>query len=295
MLGMCSEVELIYDAQAELGEGPVWHDNALWWVDILGGELHRLDIDSRSHQVRKIGDMLGVAVPCVDSRWIVAERQQLAFYDWDSGDMQAIASVEEDRKRNRFNDGKCDPKGRFWVGTMSIDGQPGAGSLYSLAQGQGITQKVPHVTISNGLGWSPDGSRLFYVDTSTQRIDVFQFDMASGNISDRRPLVEIPASRGAPDGIAVDSDGHIWVALWGGGAVECYDGISGRNLDRIELEVSLVTSCCFGGPSMDRMFITSARTGLSETELRAEPVAGGVFGCRPGVCGTSTTPFKSDI
>ena len=191
-------VELIYDGKAELGEGPVWHDNALWWVNILSGELNRLDITSGMNSSRALGGLLGVAVPTPGRNWIVACDRALYLVDWATGEIEDVATVEGDKTGNRFNDGKCDPAGRFWVGTMSLSCEPSAGSLFCLSHDMQVCKKIPRVTISNGLGWSPDGTQFFFVDTATQRIDALDFDVTSGTISNRRPFVEIPEEQGAP-------------------------------------------------------------------------------------------------
>ncbi len=279
------DVDLIYDGKCELAEGPVWHDDALWWVSITSGELNRLDVVSGINQSRALGDLLSVAVPCRDGRWVVGRRRELGLLDWQSGAFERIAVVEEDKPENRFNDGKCDPVGRFWAGTMNLNANPSAGSLYCVARDKTVRQVLSDVTISNGLGWSPDGARFYYIDTATQRIDVFYCDVNTGAISDRQALVEAPVDRGSPDGLTVDSNGNVWVALWEGSAVHCYSGRTGELMERVELPVPQVTSCCFGGPELDRLYITTANFGGGESSGGVASPAGGIFSCRPGVTG----------
>ena len=196
------DVELIYDGKAELAEGPMWYDNALWWVDILAGELNRLDRAVRYQpEPRAWRTSSALPPPCEDGRWLVARRRELGLLDWQTGNIEKIAAVEHDKPTNRFNDGKCDPAGCFWVGTMNLSAKASAGSLYCLTHDWNVRRLLDNVTISNGLGWSPDGTRFYYADTATQRVDVFDCDLESGDISDRRPLIEVPTEQGCPDGL----------------------------------------------------------------------------------------------
>ena len=244
---MGNAVDLIYDGKSELAEGPVWHQGKLWWVNITTGELNCLDVEQGTNVSRATGDYLGAAVPADDDRWLIAGRHDLGLLDWATGQIEPVACLKADPVGYRCNDGKCDPAGRFWIGTMRLEGQPGAGALYCLDHDLSLSQRLPDVTISNGLGWSPDETQFYYTDTTTQRVDLFDYDVATGDIANRRVLVEIPAEQGAPDGMAIDADGNVWVALWGGSAVQCYDGRSGEQLDRIELPVSQVVLLFWGG------------------------------------------------
>jgi sugar lactone lactonase YvrE len=187
----------------------------------------------------------------------------------------------------RMNDGGCDPQGRFWCGSMAYDARAGAGSLYRVEPDGSVATVLTDVTISNGIGWSPDGATAFYVDTTTGRIDAFAFDGASGELSDRRPFAEIEPGLGQPDGIAIDAEGGVWVALWEGGAVRRYspDGA----LDAVvPLPCGLVTACAFGGPDLDELFITTSREGLPPG---ADPAGGALFRCLPGVRGQAVLEF----
>jgi sugar lactone lactonase YvrE len=215
-----------------------------------------------------------------DGFWAVAE----------DGAASRLADVQSDRPDLRFNDGKCDPQGRFWAGTMARDHRPGAGALYRLDPDLSVHLMVDGVAISNGLDWSLDGRTFYYIDTPTHRIDRFAFDPASGAISDRRPFVTIDPADGNPDGLTVDAAGGVWVALWDGWTVRRYrpDGSFDRDL---RLPVSEVTCAAFGGPDLDELYITSAWELLSEAQHAAEPLAGALFRARPGVRGRAPTPF----
>ena len=276
--------ELVLDAKAELAEGPVWHDDALWWVSINEGSLNRLDVGTGVNTSRTTGDFLGVAVPTVRDDWIIARRHEVARFDWDTGEIAPLATLPAPDARLRFNDGKCDPAGRFFVGTMHRDLVRGQAAFYRLEHRRLLPQ-FDGVSVSNGLDWSPDRARLFYTDTPTGRIDIFDYDVETGALQNRRPLVTIEAARGHPDGLCCDANENIWVALWGGGCVECFDGRTGKSLDRIPVPARQVSSCCFGGADFDRLFITTAWEGYGRRALDADPLAGGVFTLRPGVHG----------
>ncbi|HTI30100.1 MAG TPA: SMP-30/gluconolactonase/LRE family protein, partial [Methylomirabilota bacterium] len=210
---------------------------------------------------------------------------------WVVGDGPAarIAAIPEAGPGLRFNDGKCDPAGRFWAGTMTYDAALGAGALYRLDPDGQARMVLDEVTISNGLAWSLDGGTMYFIDTPTQRVDAFSFDGVTGEIGDRRPEIHLPPEAGAPDGMTIDAEGGLWIALWGGAAVHRY--LDGRLDQVIELPVSQPTSCCFGGASLDELYVTSAREGLSAPRLRAEPLAGALFRVRPGVRGLAPAVF----
>jgi sugar lactone lactonase YvrE len=203
-----------------------------------------------------------------------------------------LAAAEADRPGNRMNDGACDAAGRFWAGTMALDERPHAGALYRLDPDLTVHTMLTEVTISNGIDWSLDGRRMYYVDTPTRRIDVFDFDVAAGAIANRRTFVEVPADAGLPDGLTVDAAGFVWVALWGGAALRRY-GADGTLERVVPLPVTHPTSCAFGGAALDELYVTSARIALTAEERKRQPQAGGVFRVRPGVAGRPANLFPS--
>jgi sugar lactone lactonase YvrE len=190
----------------------------------------------------------------------------------------------------RFNDGGCDPAGAFWAGTLSYDGTPEAAALYRLDPDGRANEVLGGVTNSNGIAWSPDGTRLYYVDTGRGSIDELQLDRATGDVVGRDTVVRVPPADGLPDGLTVDAAGHLWLALWGGGCVRRY-APDGELQQVLELPVERVTSVCFGGSRMDELFITTARDGLSPDELATQPLAGSIFRCRTGVVGLPPMSF----
>jgi sugar lactone lactonase YvrE len=286
------EFELVLDAHAELGEGPSWDPSThrLIWVDITAEVVHRLDPVSGGDERFEIGQPVGAAVPASDGRLALAVSDGFAFLDPATGAIDRIADVEADLEDTMMNDGKCDPAGRLWAGTKdAVDSRP-IGALYRLGPDRRPVQVLPGLTVSNGLGWSPDHWRMYFIDSPTQRIDVFDFDLDDGEISNRRALVEIPKSWGLPDGMTVDEEGLLWVAFWGGSAVRRFDQ-TGAVVSLVEFPVSQVTSCAFGGEDLSDLYVTSARDGLSEERQAEQPLAGGLFRLTAGVRGQPTHAF----
>jgi sugar lactone lactonase YvrE len=280
------DVDVILDLKADLGEGPLWdaERQRLLFVDIMAGEVHDFDPVSGRDAIYEVGQPAGAVTPTTRGDWLVAARDGFVRLDPSTGATSLVAAVELDRPDNRMNDGYCDPKGRFWAGTMSMVHKREAGALYRFDPDHHVTCMVTDVTTSNGIDWSLDSRLVYYIDTGTRRIDVFDFDLDRGTISKRRPFVAIPNGDGKPDGLIVDADGCLWVALWGGHAVHRYTP-DGRLDRRIPMPVTQPTKCAFGGRNLDELYITSARTSLAPATLEAEPHAGSLFVCRPGVHG----------
>ena len=287
------EAALVLDAQAQLGEGPVWDPIAscLYFVDILRDSVRRFDPATQASRTYYVNQPVGAVAPTERGDLVIAVRDGFARLDPWRGDVTSIAPVEADRPDQRMNDGKCDPAGRFWAGTMALDERPGAGALYRLDIDGRAHQILAGVTTSNGLDWSDDGRVMYYVDSPTRAVDLFDFDVPTGAVANRRTLVRVPREQGVPDGLTLDAEGCVWVALWGGGAVHRYapDG----SLDAIvRVPTTYPTSCTFGGPDLRDLYITTARIKLSERERAEQPLAGGLFRCRPGVQGRVANRFK---
>jgi sugar lactone lactonase YvrE len=281
-------VELVLDTRAELGEGPVWDDRTgvLAWVDILVGHVHRYDPATGADAVTDVGQPVGAVGLREHGGLVLAVRDGFALLDEGGATPRLLAAVEREDPDTRMNDGEVDPAGRFWAGTMELGAAPGRGSLYRLDPSGAVTRVLADVSISNGLGWSPDERTLYYIDSPMQRIDAYDYARSSGTIANRRTVAEIEPADGLPDGLAVDAEGGLWVALWGGSSVRRFTP-EGR-LDRtVELPVSQVSSCAFGGPDLDELYVTSAATGLAGTE----PAAGGLFRLRPRVRGLPARRF----
>jgi sugar lactone lactonase YvrE len=284
-------VELVQDARATLGECPVWDQRTarLHWVDIRAGLVHRFSPSDGSDLVIDVGQSVGSVGLGADGGLVVALRDGFGLIPTNSDRIDAIIEVEKPLIGNRMNDGRCDAAGRFWAGTIASawEQEPGAGALYRLEQvGEsfGATQVLTDLTVANGIDWSPDERRMYFIDSPTQRIDVFDFDVDSGTIRNRRPFAEIPMGEGMPDGLVVDAEGCVWVALIGGGRLRRFSPLARFDLD-IELPVTLVTSATFGGGDLTELYITTAKHRLTDDERGRQTHAGSVFGCRPGPSG----------
>jgi sugar lactone lactonase YvrE len=271
---------------ALLGEGPVWDAarDELIWVDIERGLVHRRSSGGAERSL-DVGQPVSCALPRARGGLVLVLRDGFALVPPAGGRPRLLAPVEEQRPDTRMNDGACDSRGRLWAGTMSLSGDTRAAALYRLDPDLQVTRVLPGLSISNGIGWSPDDRLMYHVDTARRRIDVYEFDAERGAIGRRRAAIAVAPEHGRPDGLAVDAEGGIWVALWGGGALQRYTP-EGHLDARIEVPVSQVTSCCFGDPELGTLYVTSAARGAEH-----EPLAGSLFACRPGVRGLPATPF----
>ncbi len=275
----------IIQTNAVLGEGPIWDVTSakLWWVDIYGNKVYRFDPTSENKQEWTVPANPGTVVPRGDGGAILALRSGLATLDA-QGHLTLLNVTHEHGADFSFNDGKCDARGRLWVGTQDDTPNTFLAHLYCW-DGVTLQRKLDRIGLSNGIGWSRDGATMYYIDSLTQRLDTCDFDLEHGALSNRRPAVHFPKEMGIPDGLAVDSEGMIWVGMWGGSRVQRCDPATGRLLEHISLPVSQVTACAFGGPDLKDLYITSA---AFEIDLKKEPRAGHVFHCRPGVAGLAT-------
>lgn len=290
---MLSPAQLIFAGRAELAEGPVWHEGALWWVDIVAGTLNRFDPVTGLNASRATGGFLGAAVPCTDGRWLLARQHECTLFDWETGRFTPLAVPAEGiSPRHRFNDGKCDPTGRFWAGTLSLDQRPGEAALFAIEGTGQIRRALSGISLSNGLGWSPAGDIFYHIDTPSHRISRFAFDAEKGVIGERQTLIQFSDADGFPDGMTVDAGGNLWVALWSGHAVAQVDGKTGALLHKYPLPVSQVSSCTFGGPDLRTLFITTAWEGFSFSQREAHPLAGGLFALRTDAPGLPVVPFR---
>jgi sugar lactone lactonase YvrE len=279
-------VELVLDARAVIGECPVWdpREGVLWWVDIPRGEVHRYDPDDHADRAFTFDDDVGAVALHEGGGVLVALRGGFALLGKD-GAVGRVWATERDDRRLRLNDGRCDPRGRFWVGTVRDDQAPGSAALYRLDDGGRPVTKLTGVTISNGLDWSPDGRTMYYADSGAGEVSAFDYDVETGELGMRRPFAAVDAEAGFPDGLCVDVDGFVWVAIFGSSAVHRYDP-TGR-LDRaLTVPARDVTSCAFGGPAYAELYVTSA------SERGAPAPSGGLFRCRPGPCGRPQTMWK---
>jgi sugar lactone lactonase YvrE len=290
-------IELLHEAQAQLGEGPAWDakTQTLYWVDILGKRVHYHR--GGENGFIQLDEMPGCLAPCKDGTLLVAARASLLtlepFGRTQGGPATVkttvLASVSEPAK-NRFNDGKCGPDGRFLAGTMDMDEKAASGALYSF-DGKAVTRLLSDIRISNGLAWSPDYKTFYYIDTPTRKVTAFDYDLESGQIANPRVVIQVPEALGWPDGMTSDADGCLWIAMWGGAQVTRWDPRTGALLTQIPLSAKNVTSCVFGGSNLDELYITSARVGLGEADLTEYSLSGSLMRVRTRFGGMPTFEF----
>jgi sugar lactone lactonase YvrE len=266
-------------SQCFLGEGPLWIASlgCFFWVDIERGNLHRYHLETEKLEIRHFPHRLAVVLEGQNGKLVLGLDRRLVRYDWETQEIETLCEVEADLPLNRFNDGKVDPQGRIWIGTLSTLFTEAAGSLYRFGSDLQPKVQLENLTISNGMAWTADQRTFYFIDTPTKKIQEFAFDTDSGEIKFRRIAVEIPEGLGFPDGMCIDGEGMLWVAHYAGAGVYRWNPETGRLLDKIELPVPHVTSCCFGGENMDIMLITSAQENLSPEDLERYPQSGDVF------------------
>jgi sugar lactone lactonase YvrE len=282
--------ELVLDARATLGECPSWDPATatLTWVDITEGLVHRFDPATGDDRSWPVGAPVGAAATCASGRIAIAAATGFGLLDPETGGVELFAPVEATGGGTTMNDGKADPAGRFWAGTKDVRGRDPIGSLYRWRVGDPPERVLTGLTVSNGVAWTADGATMYLIDSPTHGVDAFDHDPATGAVSGRRRLVDLPTEWGLPDGMCLDSQGALWVAFWGGGTVRRL--LSDGTLDEVvSLPVELVTSCAFGGPRGEDLYVTTAREGLETEALGAQPLAGGLFHVRPGVAGPQAT------
>ena len=291
-----TEAKLILDAKAIVGEGALWHphEKVLYWVDIEGKMLHIFDPATEQDKAFPVKERIGTVVPLEKGGVIVALQNGIHKLDTKTEELTFIANPIKE-KDIRFNDGKCDPAGRFWVGTMALDARKGAAVLYRIDTDKTIHQVLDNLTISNGIVWSADQKTMYFIDTPTGQVQAFDFNGKTGEIGNGRVVVEIAKSEGSPDGMAIDADGNLWIALHKGGAVGCWNPITGKLLEKITVAAPQTTSCAFGGENLDTLYITSGTEGLTEKQQKQYPASGGIFAVKPGVRGVPADFCKINL
>jgi sugar lactone lactonase YvrE len=286
--------ELHIHVKAQLGEGALWSElnKKLYWVDIEGRTFNMFDPLIFENKAFDTGKRVGTVVPIDNSHVLLALEDGIVTLNLFDGTIKY--QVETDIHQNynrRFNDGKCDPKGRFWVGTFSMDGIREVSSLYCIGRDFIIEEKISGVSISNGIVWSADENFMYYIDTPTNQIVQYDFAPHSGEIRNKKAIIEIPFDMGSPDGMTIDEEGMLWVALWDGfGVVRC-DPSTGKILQKINVPAPKVTSCAFGGENLNTLFITTASVEMNDEELDRFPLSGGIFSIDVNVKGLPAKHF----
>lgn len=282
------KTELLLDAKATLGEAPAWDakSQTLYWVDILQKRVY-----AGAELLAELDDLVGCLAPCKNGHLLLGTRLSFADLDPATGKLTVRATLAGPAN-TRLNDGKCDPIGRFLAGTMDIDEKVACGSLYSF-DGRITTPLLDGIIISNGLAWSPDHKTFYYIDTPTGEVKAFDYDLATGGIANGRVVIRVPDSLGWPDGMTSDTDGNLWIAIWGGAQVTRWNPSTGELLEQIPVPALHTSSCVFGGRGMNELYVTSARKGISEADLVKYPLSGGLFKVETKFEGMPTFEFRS--
>ena len=263
---MARKAEVIRAYKAKHGEGPFWYraGNILYWVDIDAHHLCMYDASTGTNRTIDVQEPCGTVVPRRGGGVIVALENSFAHVDVTTGAVRKLAEVENPPPKKRFNDGKCDPAGRLWAGTMAYDQTPGVSTLYRLDADLSVRPMVRNVTISNGIVWTRDARTMYYIDTPTQEVWAYDYDNATGEITNRRTVIRVPRELGHPDGMCIDSQDCVWIALWDGARVCRWDPKSGRLLDTVEVEGAKQTSACaLGRKNLDELYITTSTQGFT--------------------------------
>ncbi len=263
-----------------LGEGPVWDagKKLICWLDILNGIVHQYDPLTSVYSEIRVHQMIGSFAVCNNGDLVAGLHHGFAFISRPDGKLKMIVDPESEIPTNRFNEGKCDPAGRFWAGTMAISEILHQGNVYVLDRDLKCRKQIEHVSISNGLAWSLDHKTLYYIDTPSFEVVSYDYDISSGEISNKKSVIKINVKEeGYPDGMTIDEEGMLWIGHWDGWQVARWNPLTGEKIGSIKLPASRVTSCTFGGENLDDLYITTARVGLTEEALTEQPLAGDFF------------------
>lgn len=276
-----------------LGEGPLWHSihQMLYWVDIENMEVHGLEPHTNRHRTWHVSKRAGTVVPAANGNLVLGLQGAIAELDPATEKMKTLLELEPDIADNRCNDGKCDPAGRFWVGTMQLECKPGTGSLYCIDHQRKAHKILTGLTIANGMGWSPEGNHMYFIDSAEHQVRRYEFSSQRVGLTGEKVILKFDNKDELPDGMCVDAEGMLWIGFWGGSRVGRYDPNTGKHLMDIRVPAPHVTSCCFGGKDLRTLYITSAREGLAADQLQQFPLSGSLFSCEPGVQGADAAFF----
>ncbi|XP_050402142.1 regucalcin [Patella vulgata] len=303
---MAAKVEVVVKNVAEtVGEGPHWDDKtqSLLYVDIMSNDVYKWKPETKENSKIHLDDFVSLVVPTEKNDYIISLGKSLARLDWNTQKVTVLKEFDS-TIATRFNDGKCDASGRLYAGTMSLESAPcvlehECGSLYSYGVDGTIQTHETKVTISNGLAWTQDNKTMYYIDSTPRKVYVYDFDLASGKMSNRRTLINFPDYEpgeimGLPDGMTIDTQDKIWVACYSAGRVVRFDPETAKILQVVKIDAVKTTSCCFGGKNLDELYVTSAKAGYTEEEFRTkDPLAGSIFKVSGlGVKGYPAYPFR---
>ncbi len=282
-----SKIELCVDIPALVGEGSLWdaEQQVLYWIDILSSVLYIYDPVKDTNTRYNVGQHIGTVVQRISGGLMLAVYEGFATFDLETQRLNVVNNPEADLPHNRFNDGKCDPTGRFWAGTMAYENPSTQGSLYRLDTDLSVHKMVENIGISNGIVWSLDHHTMYYIDSLAYSVRAYDYDLETGDISNERVVISISKDQGLPDGMTIDEEGMLWVAHYGGSCVRRWNPQTGKILQTIQTPVTQITSCAFGDKDLDTLYITSAAQNIEE------PHAGALFSVKPGCRGVEAYKF----
>lgn len=278
--------------QCILGEGPLWHSmqDILYWVDIEQKIVHGFNPSTKDHRQWAVPKRVGTVVGASSGNLILGLQGEVAELDLLSGEVSTLLTLESNLPDNRCNDGKCDPEGRFWVGTMEMQTKANKGSLYCIDKALQVEKVLTGLTIANGMGWSPDAKFMYFIDSTDHAVRCYRFFPDRATLTEERVILRFENE--LPDGMCVDSEGMLWIGFWGSSRVGRYDPTNGRHLTHVKVPAPHVTSCCFGGKDLKTLYITTARAGLTADQLKEFPLSGSLFICEPDVQGLEANSFR---
>ena len=272
------KAEILHRSQCDLGEAPVWHPerNSCFWVDVDGRAFFEYSLSTLEAVRYPLDCRVSLVVPATADEVILTVQGGIAKFNLETKTLQWLPSPDANWDTHRCNDGGIDAKGRLWISTMHLYHEDGAAAVYVIEKDR-ITKKISGLTIPNGFIWSPDDTRLYYTDSLKAAVTCGSFDLQTATLSSEKIAIQIPGHLGLPDGMAMDQEGMLWIALWGGFGVGRFDPQTGEMTDFIDVPAPQVSCCCFAGPDLDRLVITTARTGMTEEALQKYPGSGDVF------------------
>ncbi len=290
---MHTDVKVRVPVNALVGEGPIWdtQKNVLWWIDILSSRLYAFDPATQENREWDTGQHVGTIVPWQEDTVMLSLQNGLGSFHLDTGAVTVYNDPESNLPGNRFNDGKCDPAGRFWAGTMAYDDPIDQGSLYRMDTDFTVTKVLGGIGISNGIIWSLDHATMYYIDSTSYKVRSWSYDLDTGTITGENVVLSVTPEFGLPDGMTIDEEGMLWVAFYGGSKVCRVHATTGEILETIALPAAAITACAFGDPGLDTLYITSAAQGMTDAELAASSQSGNLFSVQTGFKGVPADRF----
>lgn len=287
-------LEVVWKTPSQIGEGPIWWEDRLYWVDIPEKLLHVYVPQTDTKKTWALPSQVGSVVPRKSGGLVLATDNGFFLFNIETEKLTALPNPSVESMAGRFNDGKCDPSGRFWAGTNAEEDGKGIGHLYRLDSNLQVSIHAEGIGCSNGIAWSLDKTKMYYIDSTPNTLSVFDYNNSTGIVSNRKTLVAYPKGENKPilDGMTIDSQGRLWVGLWQGGAVVCLDPKTGKELERIEVPANKITCCAFGGPDLKDLYITTACAWEPDEQLAKYPLSGSLFRCRPGAQGINAFAFN---